>query len=191
MISDIGRKASSAIVGIGLLTTGTNTFANVLPIENNYYSINILKNKTCDNSTNTFLGGIDNYNYEYNNTINNDEGVIMKDLEENLNILDSFLSLKPNWNNNNALPPSIKLVNQVKSIIKSLKVQPEIFLTACDSIQSQYEKDNGDYLEFELFEDGKLKMFRLDFDGYKENKIIELSIDSIIKVVDQFYESDF
>lgn len=131
---------------------------------------------------------INTYN---NNTITLGGVCVMNtyDLNENIETLESFLTLPENWNDNGAMPPSKELVNKMKGIVSVLPIQPEIFLTARDSIQFQYEKDNGDYLEFELFEDGKLGMFKIDSNNNEENKTIKADIEFIIKVVDEFYES--
>ena len=70
---------------------------------------------------------------------------------ENINRLGSFLNLKQNWNNNNAKPFTNKLISKALNILNSLDMPPEIFPTGRDSIQFEYEKDNGDYLEFEIY----------------------------------------
>lgn len=73
--------------------------------------------------------------------------------------LNQIANLPDNWNNNSAKAFSDNLIIRIYNIIKILKPKPMIFPTANDNIQLEYEKDNGDYLEFELFENGKCKMF--------------------------------
>lgn len=73
--------------------------------------------------------------------------------------LDQIASLKDNWNDNGATAFSEYIIQRSRDLIKKLDRQPLIFPTANDSIQFEYEKENGDYLEFELFEDGQCKMF--------------------------------
>lgn len=102
-------------------------------------------------------------------------------------ILESFLTLPKNWNNNGAMTPSKELVNKMKGIVSVLPIQPEVFLTARDSIQFQYEKDNGNYLEFELFENGKLEMFKTDSNNNEESKSIKVNIEFILKTINEFY----
>ena len=49
-------------------------------------------------------------------------------------------------------------------LLKVLPILPDIFLTFRDSVQFEYEKSNGAYLEFEVFED-KISIFGLSSDG--------------------------
>lgn len=63
------------------------------------------------------------------------------------------------------------LLNAVK-LLKMLPILPDIFPTFRDSIQFEYEKSNGEYLEFEVFE-YKIGIFGLSSDGReKEFQII-------------------
>lgn len=71
----------------------------------------------------------------------------------NLEKLDSILALPNNWNENGAEKFNQKLVDRCKSLLDILPIQPEIFPTAANSIQFEYEKGNGDYLEFNVCED--------------------------------------
>lgn len=49
-------------------------------------------------------------------------------------------------------------------VLKMLSVLPDIFPTFRDSIQFEHEKQNGEYLEFEIFED-KIGIFCIAADG--------------------------
>lgn len=60
--------------------------------------------------------------------------------------------LQDNWNDNGAKKFSDKLIVKCYSILFGLPVLPEIFPVADGSIQFEYEKDNGSYLEFDIFE---------------------------------------
>lgn len=84
--------------------------------------------------------------------------------EKNLYILDEISNLNYNWNNNKAEAFSSKLINKVKNIIKQLSIQPDIFPTACESIQLEYVNERGDYLEYEIFENGKIRQYFNSFD---------------------------
>ena len=83
---------------------------------------------------------------------------------------------------------SAEIVNKVRSIILKLEQQPHVFPTGNESIQMEYEKDNGDYLEFELFEDEKLKMFFLSASGRIKTDYV--SLDHINEIIKDFYESE-
>lgn len=67
--------------------------------------------------------------------------------------LDEIACLKCNWNGNGASPFSQKLVEKCRRILAQLAAEPFVCPTACGSIQFEYEKANGDYLEFEVYED--------------------------------------
>lgn len=69
------------------------------------------------------------------------------------NALDDILHLEYNWNDNGAQVFSVKLVERCRRIVNQLVAEPFVCPTACGSIQFEYEKDNGDYLEFEIYED--------------------------------------
>ena len=67
--------------------------------------------------------------------------------------LDEIAKLDDNWNNNGAGPFSAKLIEKCRGIVAQLEAEPFICPTACGSIQFEYEKENGEYLEFEIYED--------------------------------------
>lgn len=67
--------------------------------------------------------------------------------------LDEIAELDDNWNNNGACSFSTKLIEKCRGILMQLVAEPFICPTACGSIQFEYEKENGEYLEFEVYED--------------------------------------
>lgn len=93
--------------------------------------------------------------------------------------------LPENWNGNGASSFSAELLDSIRNIVKKLVRQPSIFPTARDSIQLEYENDIGDYLEFELFESGRLKKFYCGHDG--ETATEDISAEMIYEVVNKFY----
>ena len=99
--------------------------------------------------------------------------------------LNQIAALPNNWNNNGANTFSPQLISRSQHLIERLQKQPMIFPTANDSIQFEYEKDNGDYLEFELFENGKCKLFHCGTDNTHECRFIDDA--DINKEVNQFY----
>ncbi len=72
--------------------------------------------------------------------------------------LGEIAALKYNWNENGAEPFSSDLIEKCKNLLSYLIYTPFISPTACGSIQFEYEKDSGDYLEFEIFQD-KIKVY--------------------------------
>lgn len=93
--------------------------------------------------------------------------------------------LPDNWNGSGAAAFSRALVGAARALVCALPVQPAILPTARDSIQMEYERENGDYLELELFEGGRLKVFTYTHDGAAETRDIPASAAS--KVVCDFY----
>ena len=107
-------------------------------------------------------------------------------LNENLNKIEEIRNLPSNWDGYGAPAFSDQFMNLVISIVKTLKFQPSIFPTANQSIQIEYEKTNGDYLEFEIFEDGSIKQYIEFSDGTYELKE-RIPQESINELIDIFY----
>jgi len=125
----------------------------------------------------------------YNRSINivwDGTFVMTPQIAENLCCLREIECLEDNWNGNGASAFSKNLIEKTKSLICSLTLQPMIFPTARGSIQMEYETERGDYLELELFEDGRLKAFQYHSDGKTETKDIPIS--SANEVILNFYD---
>lgn len=108
--------------------------------------------------------GIENHVFGYNNENYRRLGnlysmvyVFLNSLEKNYiaasAALDEIAKLDDNWNNNGAGSFSAKLIEKCRGIVAQLEAEPFICPTACGSIQFEYEKENGEYLEFEIYED--------------------------------------
>ena len=107
-------------------------------------------------------------------------------LRESLVRLEEIKSLKHNWNGYGAKPFSTSMISQIEKIIRNLSKQPEIYPTAQSSIQLEYNNENGDYLEFEIFDDGKINQFLLKSNG---EAISQKGIpqNTLNKVIESFY----
>ena len=103
---------------------------------------------------------------------------------KNINTINSFQNLEPNWNYNGAQAISKAVVTKTIKIIKSLDLQPEVFPTGRNSIQIEFEKDNGDYLEFEFFENST---FYLSIIGEDEQEFELKDNLKINTLVQKFY----
>lgn len=116
------------------------------------------------------------------------EGASLMDenLQRNILRLEEIASLPENWNNNGASSFSQEHISKMKNILLALPVQPLVFPTARNSIQFEYEKQNGDYLEFELFEDGSVMQF--SYSEANGSKAEATSCESIERTVRAFYE---
>lgn len=71
--------------------------------------------------------------------------------ELNLLKLHQISKLPDNWNGFGTQAFPTRLIELCKEIIQKLEIQPSVFPTGQNSIQFEYEKPNGDYLEFELY----------------------------------------
>ena len=78
------------------------------------------------------------------------EKVFSPELRQNILKLDEIKSLKKNWNGNNAKPIPNKIIDKAKALVINLNRQPQIFPTANDSIQIEYDGDNNSYLELQI-----------------------------------------
>ena len=126
---------------------------------------------------------------DYNGNINlNWDGIsfMTAKIADSIKRLDEIAALQANWNGNGASAFSKAIIDMAQELVSSLSVQPIILPTGQESIQMEYEKENGDYLEFELFESGRLKVFTYTHVGKAETKDILLSMAN--EVVCNFYE---
>jgi len=130
---------------------------------------------------------IDSVKEELNNlTKIYSENYQLKKKIKNINSLHTIEKLSQNWNGNNAEPFSESIINQALGIINSssLKFQPELFPTGRQSIQLEYEKSNGNYLEIEIFAD--------HFSAYSEisSEIAEyesIQFEQIFRLINDFH----
>lgn len=72
-------------------------------------------------------------------------------VNENVKKVEKFKELESGWDGFKAKPLPLHLIDKALAIIPTLQYQPQVFPTARQSIQIEYEKVNGDYLEFELY----------------------------------------
>lgn len=126
------------------------------------------------------------YNVRCQNDNEEKDSMEILKLVDNMNKLNLFLNFEQNWNGNGADPFSTTLINRVGNILNHLRHQPQVFPTANDSIQLEYEKENGEYLEFEIFENGNIHMLKVDSDDreYEEDNV---DLNTIIGLVGDFY----
>ena len=122
---------------------------------------------------------------------------IIRDLDKNLSELDhkqqsnltklqQIAQLKDNWDGYGAEHFSEQLIHRAKCLIHRLYIQLEIFPTANSSLQIEYEKDNGDYLEFQFTGNGSCEgfMFKNGSEEYFHSQDNYLSINA---QVEDFY----
>lgn len=127
--------------------------------------------------------GIDNNEIEGEYEMSENE---IKKKEVNINKLNQFSNLTRDWNGYGAEPFTDQLIKICLNLIEEIKVQPKVFPTGRDSIQFEYEKDSGKYLELEVFED-HTEVFYIHEDGREEEYDIKNNdINKINKVVLDF-----
>ncbi len=105
----------------------------------------------------------------------------------NLKKLEEIASFQDNWNGNGAKAFSNQLISEAKKLIISLEIHPEIFPTACETIQLEYDKEDGTHLEIEIKEDKSAEVFWVKQTGEEELKKIQANVEEIDKVVREFY----
>lgn len=115
------------------------------------------------------------------------EKTISPELKKNLLKLDEIKGLKKNWNGNKAKPISKKLVNKTKTLIINLEKQPQIFPTANDSIQIEYDGENKSYLELQVTKLNELTYFKVDKEGKEISGSIPCSAFALNALVEEFY----
>ena len=109
----------------------------------------------------------------------------MLDKAEGKQIVQEISFLEENWNDNGANPFSKKLIDRAYELLDKLDKVPNIRPTANDSIQFEYKKTNGEYLEFELFEDG-LKAFMIKDSVVYQSRYIDM--ERAKEMVNNFYD---
>ncbi|KAA0548477.1 hypothetical protein FZW96_07855 [Bacillus sp. BGMRC 2118] len=107
----------------------------------------------------------------------------------NLKKISIINNLDANWNYNNASPISKIIVLNSYKLINEIIKQPDLFPTARNSIQIEYEKSNGEYLEFEIFPD-KVNYLYINKDEEEVECDIQFNVEKINKIIMDFYASN-
>lgn len=116
-----------------------------------------------------------------------DKVTVNEEKLQNIKKLETIAVLQDNWNANDAKGFSASLISKVQNIIVFLEIQPEVFPTACESIQLEYDKQDGSHMEIELTEGENAEVFVVDSMGCESIRNIRASIEEINKVVSDFY----
>lgn len=100
--------------------------------------------------------------------------------------LKTISELEDNWNDNGAKHFEKSLLVQCYVILTTLeRFPPEIFPVADGSVQFEFEKDDGSYLEFDIFEN-EVSEYRVYPDGRETERIVDKN--KISEEVNDFYE---
>ena len=110
-----------------------------------------------------------------------------KDKITNLKRLSEIEKLPHNWNDNGADKISGNIIKTVRKLLMSLDFQPEVFPTACDAVQLEWDNKNDEYLEMEILEDS-INIFQIDSDGGEKQSTIEVDFAKVNSIVREFYD---
>lgn len=126
------------------------------------------------------------YRFEVSTNSDFDLNLYLKK-QNNIEKLRSFLKLKENWNDYGAKPFNKQLIDKCIKLISSLKLnyQPDIFPTGIGTIQFEYEKTDGNYLEIEIASD-KMGFLRVDSLG-NEYESENAKWEDILNLIDDFH----
>src|ERR1700754_603490 len=105
---------------------------------------------------------------------------------ENVQKIEAFGQLAPGWNGYDAEPISADIIRACTGYIKQLDIQPDIFPTARNSVQFEYEYHDGRYLEVEIFENDQISVFRVDSNG-QEFEEDNISWPDAISIITRFH----
>lgn len=101
-------------------------------------------------------------------------------------ILNDIAHLKRNWNDNKANPFPSSLIEKCTNLINQLEVQPFISPTACGAIQMEYEKENGDYLELEIYSE-RVEVYQvINNIGHEETLTSSDYLNEVNRIVSNF-----
>lgn len=109
--------------------------------------------------------------------------------QENLRKLEQIASLTDNWDENGAKAFDKQLVVKVKDLIDALGVQPEIFPLSYGSIQMEYTKEDGSYLEFEINLNDTWDAFEVNENGEESAFSVAADAEAINKVAKDFMQN--
>ena len=109
------------------------------------------------------------------------------DKAENLRKLDEISSLKEDWNGNGApvIPPTV--IKKARALVKALTVQPEIFPTALETIQLEFDNKHHDHMEIEISLSDKAEVFIAPYDDNEHIETIRSTAAAINERLVAFY----
>lgn len=108
-----------------------------------------------------------------------------KNLRDSIKRLEQIQALDENWNGYGAKPIPTSVIGTAREVVQALQHQPVICPTARESIQLEYERASGDYLEIELFADDTMGVFRI-VGGAESEWTQPIDVAYINDMVDQF-----
>ncbi len=106
---------------------------------------------------------------------------------DNLARLSIINGFKEHWNGNGAPAFSSALIEKVRVLLESLDIQPEIFPTALQTIQLEFDNARHDHMEIEIGEMDEAEVFIVYYDGTEDMEMILSDSEEVNKKVRAFY----
>ncbi len=93
--------------------------------------------------------------------------------------------MEQNWNGYDAPPVSATAIANAKAIVNVVSPSPEVFPTANQSVQLEYTKPNGEYLELEVTDDAVYALYQYGAEN-REWKMA-MNVDQVVDTVAEFF----
>ena len=103
-------------------------------------------------------------------------------LVRNIKKLNKIASLETGWNGDDANSFSDSFLNRVRAILLSIENQPEIFPTATDSIQMEFDGKKNSYLEIQIRDSDTAEVYEVSRNGEEYSYEIVASEQTISQI---------
>ncbi|MCR5124236.1 MAG: hypothetical protein K6B43_03470 [Treponema sp.] len=103
-------------------------------------------------------------------------------LVRNIKKLNKIASLETGWNGDDANSFSDSFLNRVRAILLSIENQPEIFPTAADSIQMEFDGKKNSYLEIQIRDSDTAEVYEVSRNGEEYSYEIVASEQTISQI---------
>lgn len=103
--------------------------------------------------------------------------------------LSRIEQLTENWNGYGAVPISKEVIANTRRLLGFLAVKPEVFPVPDGSIQIEYDRKDGAYLEIHVENENNYSSYRVDSDG-TESSEDSLSFAEVVDRINGFIKSE-
>ena len=107
--------------------------------------------------------------------------------DDNLKKLEDISNLEDGWNGNGAPKFQSSLIKRVRALLKAMAIQPEIFPTAMQTIQFEFDNSRHDHMEIEIGESDVAEIYVAPYDGKDYFEKIQPTALAINERVSAFY----
>ncbi len=108
-------------------------------------------------------------------------------LDDNMDKLEVIRRLKDGWNGNGAPAFSDEIVDKVVGLVKGVSLQPEIFPTALNTIQLEYDNSRHDHMEIDVGESDVAQIYIFMRNGEERYEEITVDAKKVDRRVKEFY----